>query len=158
MAFLKESKLSAMRAKMCRGSQWYSQNFQSHFMIKVNTSISAFQSFRGSLMPGTRLYATAATIAETQGLVSWIENDGGRCESLHIATDEKNGQTLIASREIRKGKQLVLLPQTCQLKAFSSDPVQQNLIDSVPPELWAARLALPVSIPRNAPTWCLSWI
>lgn len=97
-------------------------------------------------MPSSRLYATAATAAETQGLIDWIERGGGRCESIQIGTDDKNGQTLIASREIRKGKQLVLLPASCQLKAFTSDPLLQNLVDSVPPELWAGRLALPVSL------------
>lgn len=96
-------------------------------------------------MAGSRLFATPATAAETDDLVKWIEAGGGRCESLHIATDNQNGQTLVASRDIRKGKQLVLLPQSRQLKAFSTDPRLQRLIDLVPADLWAARLALPVS-------------
>ena len=102
-------------------------------------------------MENARLFATAATAAETNELVKWIESGGGRCESLHIATDNQNGQTLVASRDIRKGKQLILLPQSRQLKAFSSEPGLQRLIDRVPADLWAARLALPVSTTqRNA--------
>ena len=92
-----------------------------------------------------RLYATVATTAETQDLIKWIESGGGRCENLQIATDDQNGQTLVATRDIRKGKQLILLPQSRQLKAFSSEPALQQLIDLVPADLWAARLALPVS-------------
>ncbi len=97
----------------------------------------------------TRLFATAATAAETQDLVKWIESGGGRCESLYIATDAQNGQTLVASRDIRKGKQLILLPQSRQLKAFSSEPGLQKVIDLVPADLWAARLALPVSTTQS---------
>ena len=96
-------------------------------------------------MAGSRLYATAATVAQTQDLVTWIEAGGGRCESLNIGTDDQNGQTLVSSRDIRKGKQLVLLPPSRQLKAFSAEPGLQRLIDLVPADLWAARLAIPVS-------------
>lgn len=97
-------------------------------------------------MPSSRLFATSATAAQTQDLIGWIEAGGGRCESLQIATDDQNGQTLIASRDIRKGKQLVLLPTSRQLKAFSAEPGLQRLVDLVPSELWAARLAIPVSL------------
>jgi len=96
-------------------------------------------------MSSTRLFSTAATESVTGDLIKWIEEGGGRCESLRIATDNTNGQTLVASRPIRKGKQLVLLPSSRQLKAYSAEPALQNLIDLVPPDLWPARLALPVS-------------
>ena len=97
-------------------------------------------------MANTRLFSTSATEGETADLARWIEAGGGRCESLRIATDTVNGQTLVAERPIRKGKQLVLLPPSRQLKAFSAEPGLQRLIDLVPPDLWAARLALPVKL------------
>ena len=48
----------------------------------------------------------------------------------------------------------VLLPPSRQLKAYSAEPGLQRLIDLVPPDLWAARLALPV---RPCSCQALGW-
>lgn len=46
---------------------------------------------------------------------------------------------------VKKGKLLVSLPKARQLAAESSDQALQALMDRVPSDLWAAKLALPVS-------------
>lgn len=47
-------------------------------------------------------------------------------------------------QDVEKGKLLISLPKSRQLAAESSDVTLQSLIDKVPPDLWAAKLALPV--------------
>lgn len=46
---------------------------------------------------------------------------------------------------VKRGKLLVALPKARQLGAEASDQALQALIDRVPSDLWAAKLALPVS-------------
>ena len=60
-----------------------------------------------------------------------------------VCGDDKFKHVLQA---IRKGQLLITLPRRCQLTAESSDPALQGLIDQVPQDLWAARLALPVKL------------
>lgn len=50
----------------------------------------------------------------------------------------------VCVQTISKGQQLVALPRSRQLSANVADASLQSLIDKVPVDLWAAKLALPV--------------
>lgn len=105
---------------------------------------AVFSAGKGASSPSLRTHATAATAEQSSELAAWIESQGGRCQHVQIVRDDTQGQTIIASKHVKKGQTLVSLPKSCQIHADSEDVALQELINRVPAQLWPARLALPV--------------
>jgi len=111
-------------------------NAQECWQTKVNlrTPRAAFRRPMGSNLISTRLFSTPATEGETADLVKWIEAGGGRCESMRIATDSVNGQTLVADRRIREGKQVTPPPPRLAPAGGTVHRAKNTALLAIPPQ------------------------
>ncbi|KAM5566882.1 hypothetical protein ABKV19_015146 [Rosa sericea] len=84
-------------------------------------------------------------------LIKWVRREGGFVhEAVKIAQDTSFGLGLVASEEIPKGSELVVLPEHVPLRSGplesdggdGADAVLANLARQVPDELWAMKLGL----------------
>ncbi|KAL6189897.1 hypothetical protein ACLB2K_036298 [Fragaria x ananassa] len=84
-------------------------------------------------------------------LIKWVRREGGFVhEAVKIAQDASFGLGLVATDEIPKGSELVVLPEHVPLRFGSlesdggdvADAVLANLARQVPDELWAMKLGL----------------
>lgn len=101
-----------------------------------------------------RATAALSTSAAATGLADWVRGSGGSVEGVAVESGAY-GLALRAQGAVSAGAQLVVLPQACHLTyqasgAGAADPRLLALIEQVPPELWAARLALPLLAERLA--------
>lgn len=90
----------------------------------------------------------AASVSEGIGLIDWVTKHGGSVDGVGIHSWEGeyggSGYGLKANRDIKTGEELVVLPDGVQLK-FQEDKDPSSLkrmMDTIPKELWGAKLAL----------------
>ncbi|XP_022776463.1 ribulose-1,5 bisphosphate carboxylase/oxygenase large subunit N-methyltransferase, chloroplastic isoform X2 [Durio zibethinus] len=90
----------------------------------------------------------ARLVPHPPDLLKWVKREGGFVhEAVKITQDTTHGLGLVASREIPKGSDLIVLPDHVPLK-FQSDKgdgagsVLLHLSNQVPEELWAMKLGL----------------
>ncbi|PNH06028.1 hypothetical protein TSOC_007634 [Tetrabaena socialis] len=106
----------------------------------------------GSVRRGGSAVVTASRDLSTAGiapdqqphaLVDWVLQRGGRVDGVALAAGEFGGWGLQASRTLAPGTELILLPTSCHLTYDERDdpPSLLALVDTIPPELWSARLA-----------------
>lgn len=82
-------------------------------------------------------------------LIKWVRREGGFVhQAIKISQDGTNGLGLIASHDIPKGSQLIVLPDNIPLKFGAGDGVDEahsvlvKLAQNIPDELWAMKLGL----------------
>ncbi|ONI31823.1 hypothetical protein PRUPE_1G332800 [Prunus persica] len=99
-------------------------------------------------------------------LIKWVRREGGFVhEAVKIAQDSSFGLGLVASEEIPKGSELIVLPEHVPLRFGSLeseggdgglDSVIVNLARHVPEELWAMKLGLKL-LQERAKTGSFWW-
>ncbi|KAF7827574.1 histone-lysine N-methyltransferase setd3 [Senna tora] len=93
----------------------------------------------------------ARLVPQSPDLIKWVRKEGGFVhQAVNIAQDESKGLGLVASEEIPRGSDLIVLPHHVPLRFGSLESGHEDALDSllvdlarqVPEELWAMKLGL----------------
>ena len=83
---------------------------------------------------------SVAAVRPTQEVSNWVRSEGG---VVNVAVGPTaHGLGLLAMDAMKPGDVAVSVPRACILGAERADPSLQPLIESIPSDFWAARLAI----------------
>ncbi|KAM0961097.1 hypothetical protein ACFX2I_020415 [Malus domestica] len=126
--------------------------------------MASFTAFRPLTCAASASYP-ARLAPHPPDLIKWVRREGGFVhEAVKIAQDSSFGLGLVASEEIPKGSELIVLPEHVPLRFGSIesdggdgvDSVLDDLARLVPEELWAMKLGLKL-LQERAKTGSFWW-
>ncbi|CAN6549664.1 unnamed protein product [Malus baccata var. baccata] len=126
--------------------------------------MASFTAFRPLTCAASASYP-ARLVPHPPDLIKWVRREGGFVhEAVKIAQDSSFGLGLVASEEIPKGSELIVLPEHVPLRFGSIesdggdgvDSVLDDLARLVPEELWAMKLGLKL-LQERAKTGSFWW-
>ncbi|KAB2624164.1 histone-lysine N-methyltransferase setd3 [Pyrus ussuriensis x Pyrus communis] len=126
--------------------------------------MASFTAFRPLTCAASASYP-ARLAPHPPDLIKWVRREGGFVhEAVKIAQDSSFGLGLVASEEIPKGSELIVLPEHVPLRFDSIesdggdgvDSVLDDLARLVPEELWAMKLGLKL-LQERAKTGSFWW-
>ncbi|KAM2658404.1 hypothetical protein EV2_021116 [Malus domestica] len=126
--------------------------------------MASFTAFRPLTCAASASYP-ARLAPRPPDLIKWVRREGGFVhEAVKIAQDSSFGLGLVASEEIPKGSELIVLPEHVPLRFGSIesdggdgvDSVLDDLARLVPEELWAMKLGLKL-LQERAKTGSFWW-